>query len=173
MGLLDDAIREHLELKRRRGADPGEVAREEREALDPVPRREPRATPTYETGTFVSGASEPEPAEPAVESDEGASEEPTAAAFVDHNHSGGEFTTVRQQETVELDMEQELGEQEGAQESSPRFTRRPSGEELDRQEGEESSFEWETPGVPAGYRADADGGAPHVEIPGQERFALE
>src|SRR5947207_7743138 len=34
MGLLDDAIREHLELKRRRGADPGEVAREEREALD-------------------------------------------------------------------------------------------------------------------------------------------
>jgi hypothetical protein len=34
MGLLDDAIREHLELKRRRGADPGEVAREEHEALD-------------------------------------------------------------------------------------------------------------------------------------------
>jgi hypothetical protein len=38
MGLLDDAIREHLELKRRRGADPGEVAREQHEALDPVPR---------------------------------------------------------------------------------------------------------------------------------------
>jgi hypothetical protein len=34
MGLLDDAIREHLELKRRRGADPGEVAREQRETLD-------------------------------------------------------------------------------------------------------------------------------------------
>src|SRR6516164_1302102 len=34
MGLLDDAIREHLELKRRRGADLGEVAREQREALD-------------------------------------------------------------------------------------------------------------------------------------------
>ena len=33
MGLLDDAIRDHLELKRRRGADPGEVAREQREAL--------------------------------------------------------------------------------------------------------------------------------------------
>jgi hypothetical protein len=33
MGLLDDAIREHLELKRRRGADPEEVAREEDEAL--------------------------------------------------------------------------------------------------------------------------------------------
>ena len=33
MGLLDDAIREHLELKRRHGADPDEVARQEREAL--------------------------------------------------------------------------------------------------------------------------------------------
>jgi hypothetical protein len=36
MGLLDDAIREHLELKRRHGADPGEVAKQEHEALGPV-----------------------------------------------------------------------------------------------------------------------------------------
>ncbi len=39
MGLLDDAIREHLDLKRRRGADPAEVERAEREALGPVQRR--------------------------------------------------------------------------------------------------------------------------------------
>jgi hypothetical protein len=38
MGLLDDAIRQHLELKRRHGADPSEVARQEQEALGP-PRR--------------------------------------------------------------------------------------------------------------------------------------
>jgi hypothetical protein len=38
MGLLDEAIREHLDLKRRRGADPGEVERAEREALGPVRR---------------------------------------------------------------------------------------------------------------------------------------
>ena len=38
MGLLDDAIREHLELKRLRGADPSDVARLEREALGPVRR---------------------------------------------------------------------------------------------------------------------------------------
>jgi hypothetical protein len=44
MGLLDDAIREHLELKRRRGADPDEVAREEGEALGP-PRRGEFAQP--------------------------------------------------------------------------------------------------------------------------------
>ena len=38
MGLLDDAIREHLELKRRHGADPTEVARQEREALGAAQR---------------------------------------------------------------------------------------------------------------------------------------
>ncbi len=44
MGLLDDAIREHLDLKRRRGADPAEVERAEREALGPVRRnRDPNA----------------------------------------------------------------------------------------------------------------------------------
>ena len=45
MGDLDDAIREHLELKRRRGADPAEVAREEHEALSPVTRGHPIVVP--------------------------------------------------------------------------------------------------------------------------------
>ena len=40
MGLLDEAIREHLELKRRRGADPEEVARQEDEALGAPQRGE-------------------------------------------------------------------------------------------------------------------------------------
>lgn len=44
MGLLDDAIREHLELKRRRGSDPTEVDRLEQEALGPV-RRAPDDAP--------------------------------------------------------------------------------------------------------------------------------
>jgi hypothetical protein len=39
MGLLDDAIREHLDLKRRRGADPADIERDEREALGPVRRK--------------------------------------------------------------------------------------------------------------------------------------
>jgi hypothetical protein len=38
MGQLDDAIREHLDLKRRRGADPTEIERAERDALGPVRR---------------------------------------------------------------------------------------------------------------------------------------
>jgi hypothetical protein len=65
--MLDDAIRDHLELKRRRGADPGEVDREQAEALAPVsdPEREadggteadypPDAGRASETGTAVSG----------------------------------------------------------------------------------------------------------------------
>jgi hypothetical protein len=40
MGLLDDAIKEHLELKRKRGADAEEVARLEQEALGPPQRGE-------------------------------------------------------------------------------------------------------------------------------------
>jgi len=47
MGLLDDAIREHLDLKRRHGADPAELERAEREALGPVRRKGDVATADY------------------------------------------------------------------------------------------------------------------------------
>jgi hypothetical protein len=52
MGLLDDAIREHLELKRRRGADPGEIERAEREALGPVRRMPEPGDPTPYGGPY-------------------------------------------------------------------------------------------------------------------------
>jgi hypothetical protein len=48
MGLLDDAIREHLELKRRHGADPQEVARQEDEALGPIGGHEPHDQDEHE-----------------------------------------------------------------------------------------------------------------------------
>jgi hypothetical protein len=73
MGLLDDAIREHLELKRRRGADPGEVARQEQEALgDP---RAQAAPAEAEEGLLpedapVPAGGEDEPAAVAVIADE-------------------------------------------------------------------------------------------------------
>jgi hypothetical protein len=57
MGLLDDAIREHLELKRRHGADPGEVARQESEALGPVRR----SAETAQAQPGVDLEPEPEP----------------------------------------------------------------------------------------------------------------
>jgi hypothetical protein len=65
MGLLDDAIREHLELKRRRGADPGEVAREHREALDDPLHPE---AGRIEDRSSLGSVSAPEPASAATAS---------------------------------------------------------------------------------------------------------
>lgn len=56
MGILEDAIREHLELKRKHGADPTEVAKQEREALSP-------ATREAAGGGDAVGLAEPEAAE--------------------------------------------------------------------------------------------------------------
>ena len=73
MGLLDDAIREHLDLKRRRGADPTEVEREEREVLGPVRRR---GEPARSDEPAFGHAYEDEPrADESYSWDEGESEE--------------------------------------------------------------------------------------------------
>src|SRR6516165_3938721 len=56
MGLLDDAIREHLDLKRRRGADPAEIERLEREALGPVRRGPEAVEPTGPSTDSETGA---------------------------------------------------------------------------------------------------------------------
>lgn len=63
MGLLDDAIREHLELKRKRGGDPSEIDRQESEALGPV-RRTADETELPEAAAPPAGdvaIAEPEP----------------------------------------------------------------------------------------------------------------
>jgi hypothetical protein len=72
MGLLDDAIREHLELKRRHGADPEEVSRQEREALGAPVR-----------GEFAQPEAAEGPAESPVEEldDELRDDEPPAGAI--------------------------------------------------------------------------------------------
>ena len=54
MGLLDDAIRDHLELKRRRGADPGEVAREQSEAFPTAPAGRPLSLEGYPPSAVVT-----------------------------------------------------------------------------------------------------------------------
>jgi hypothetical protein len=73
MGLLDDAIREHLELKRRHGADPEEVSRQEREALGAPVRGEfaqPAAgEPESEVDEQLSGE-EPDEAPPPAEEEQ-------------------------------------------------------------------------------------------------------
>jgi hypothetical protein len=84
MGLLDDAIREHLELKRRRGADPDEIERLEREALGPV--RRPQAGTVEVPGADASAGSGVEYKDDERGEDlPGAQDEPS---FTDH---GAEF----------------------------------------------------------------------------------
>ena|SRR5947209_5006039 len=70
MGLLDEAIREHLELKRRRGADPTEVERLEREALGPARRVQPES-PAEDAADLDAELSDYEPAEAAEAGDPG------------------------------------------------------------------------------------------------------
>jgi hypothetical protein len=67
MGVLDDAIREHLELKRKHGAPQGEVAQQEQEALG-APRgraAEPAEAPAVEAEPVADAPAEAvEAAEP-------------------------------------------------------------------------------------------------------------
>jgi hypothetical protein len=94
MGLLDDAIREHLELKRRRGADPGTVAREERDALAPV---------------FPDESDDLAVGDPSDETIDRVAD----GASVDEHHAGdaelADLSTVGQ-ETAELDMQAAMDE---------------------------------------------------------------
>jgi hypothetical protein len=85
MGLLDDAIREHLELKRRRGADADEIARQEDEALGD-PRSGAFARPDAEPAVPAAPVDEepiaPEP-EPAADEEEELPPEPQQEPWLD------------------------------------------------------------------------------------------
>jgi hypothetical protein len=104
MGLLDEAIREHLELKRRRGADPGAVAREEREVLAPVLPAEPAgpepAMEPVDSGPVDLQASQPAAADPG-------DPEPVPAVPRDHAPAS---PSMLGEETAELDMQAAMDE---------------------------------------------------------------
>jgi hypothetical protein len=152
MGLLDDAIREHLELKRVRGADPGAVAREEQDALGPVPRR----------GEAAYGDESDEG--PAAARDDEILTSPEAESTSDSADSGSVG-----QETVEINMEAVLAS-EGDSDSSPATDRdvyaRPVAHPSSVRAISDESLEWEVPDEadePAGRaeindEQDSDGG---------------
>ncbi len=56
MGLLDDAIREHLDLRRRHGADPSEVMSKEREAFGAETAYDGNASGRAEADTLFAAA---------------------------------------------------------------------------------------------------------------------
>ena len=64
MGILDDAIREHIELKRKHGAAEDELQRQEEEALGPA-RREVAPTQTQDGNGSAEPAAEEASAEAA------------------------------------------------------------------------------------------------------------
>jgi hypothetical protein len=87
MGLLDDAIKEHLDLKRKHGAPEEDVQRQEEEALGPV-RRDAAEQPESADAELVEAAGdeapaaeEPPPAADEVAGEPGAPEEPEELIF--------------------------------------------------------------------------------------------
>jgi hypothetical protein len=156
MGLLDDAIREHLELKRRRGADPGEVAREQQEALDSVIPGDPAPSnggaesppkPVLED----SGERTESHHEAAEDPDYADAHLPDAHLPDAHDHGGQESEDPPGlgEETAELDMESVLREDHGA--THPHEQRHDTGDSAAR--SEESH--------------------PYGDVPGQERLSFE
>jgi hypothetical protein len=122
MGLLDDAIREHLELKRRRGADPEEVAREQHDALDdPL---DPEAGGIEEPSSSGS-VSAPELVTPAT------------ASNVHEETAELDMRTVLDQRADSANVEEVSAGSTGAGLSGDRVPEAAAGEE---------SLEWEVPG---------------------------
>ncbi len=130
MGLLDDAIREHLELKRLRGADPGLVAREEREAIGSVRGGEP----VDADGDVAAGAGLAVEDAHSVEGDLGQASQPGQAQA---------FSNVGQ-ETAELDMRTVLGDESGG-DGTPVGDRPLAGGATEHGAADDS-LEWEMPG---------------------------
>ncbi len=175
MGLLDDAIRDHLELKRRRGADPSEIAREEREALEPVFPDEPRPA-AFEGEPQAAGVLDGEPPhgdplhDAAVTADPPA--DPVAAQTFGEETAEFDMQSVLEEEVPELDDAAAAGG-EGAETAAPvaaepfATENRSSSEALaPAPDGEEDLLEWEVPG-----RADAE--PPPQPLPGQESMSFE
>ena len=102
MGLLDDAIREHMGLKRLRGADPSVLARQEQDALGPVVRESEDEEQTFEDGEGGHEIALGNGGHGDLPGDESG---PSAA-----HPAGSDFTNVGQ-ETAELDMRTVLDEQ--------------------------------------------------------------
>jgi hypothetical protein len=156
MGLLDDAIREHLELKRLRGADPGEVAREQREALDPDAHAtaDDDAAAAREANAAGEAVSANASGETAVGVTPAADVLPSASELA----RSEDFADVVP-ETAELDMRSVLDEDHGAPvaDVSPGgpVVAGPAAGASAGEPAEEDSLEWEVPGDAAEPAADA------------------
>jgi hypothetical protein len=161
MGLLDEAIREHLELKRRRGGDPSAIAREEREALAPG-----LADETTDDAAFAAPETpldiETSTPDPALSASAPAPAGHRAEDSVADLAPGG-------QETAELDMQAVMEEDPDAADPGapePPLVDGPAVAGNGDEASEDDLLEWELPG-------ERDREAPPEPIPGQERLSFE
>lgn len=102
MGLLDDAIREHLELRRRHGADPSEVMSKEHEALAPAVAQPGGVLPVDDGALFA--------AEPSTIGRDMTAEDRRQARRDRREPDRTSDDPYLSQETVELDMRTVLDE---------------------------------------------------------------
>ena len=139
MGLLDEAIREHLELKRRRGGDPSGMAREEREALTARPRgradrRRRTAADEKPLGSEIAYPSAPAPTAAGASAQDQQDRVPGLAAG--------------SQETAELDMQAAMADDPDA--ADPAAPEAPFVDEQafagdGNEAGDDAALEWEVP----------------------------
>jgi len=181
MGLLDDAIREHIDLLRRRGADPTDIAKAEAEALGPVVREVAQPEHHAEDEALLAGT-KPAPA-PETEAfdveldDEGIpfededlpvdAEGPGPAGFVDQ-------PTQQFQAITEDDAEAEVSIEEGDFDDS---SLRAPDSALDADDAPFDQTDDSQPSAPAASASDDDvlEGTPDflAETPDHERLWFE
>lgn len=173
MGLLDDAIREHLELKRLRGADPTEIAHEEHAALDPVfPAEQGEATTgaddaelaPVEGGEDAGSADQRDPPTDVVQVAEPQAEQPVAVA----THVAQETAELDMQAVLAADVDEGAGASSADPVAAPRRRITSTRREILPQDGQldDDAFEWEAPGDDVAERVAEPG-------PGQERLSFE
>ena len=143
MGILDDAIREHLDLKRRLGAEDEEIDKLESEAFGPPSRPD---DPDF----AEPPAAEPAPSAAADEVVAPPAAEPPIESFdtVEH-HFEGAIEETGEAEVVEGELEDEAAQpqqgtaEEDVLEETPEFLRdQPEDDELWFEQGEPKDFDF-------------------------------
>jgi hypothetical protein len=179
MGVLDDAIREHLELKRKHGVPEEELRRQEDEALGPVrrevgPPEEGAVSGNGEAPGEIPEAAREEIAEPAGETElasfdeEGSEPEPQPFAE--------EAAAAVPQPAEPADPLPDPEEPEGTAEPEPEWFERGPEPGLDRPaEGsrrfERESYPAERPAGGAGSAAEEDEAIPDEDLGGESQEA--
>src|SRR3954471_13552548 len=150
MGLLDDAIREHLELKRKHGADPDDVARQEQEALGPSRQfapAEPEPEPLLEEEPPAAVRAEPPAEDELPEGEPGIQEEPPAAEAPGYDEDpwlDDDRDEVPAEEALQPPSQPPRGEDDDVLEETPDFLQEtPEHDRLWFEQKPPKDFDWD------------------------------